>query len=142
MISVSSPGAVHWTRRTGGNRRRRSRSPRSIPISGAGVGPALTAAGVAAAPRLIVTASAIEGTAKLIASEPLGAWQAYLAFHTSTAGTPTEGVGRREVRPAPCCRASRRTRNGGSADRCDRRCAGTDGPASCTSPAISRSTQR
>jgi putative endopeptidase len=45
--------------------------------------PYLTAAGVAATPRVIVTnPSAIAATAKLIASEPLDVWQAYLTFHT------------------------------------------------------------
>jgi putative endopeptidase len=45
--------------------------------------PFLTAAGVATQPRVIVSnPSAIAGTAKLIASEPLAAWQAYLTFHT------------------------------------------------------------
>ncbi len=43
----------------------------------------LTAAGVASQPRVIVSnPSAIAGTAKLVAAEPLEAWQAYLTFHT------------------------------------------------------------
>ncbi len=45
--------------------------------------PFMTAAGIAGQPRVIVTnPSAIAGTAKLIASEPLSTWQAYLTFHT------------------------------------------------------------
>nr|WP_295658958.1 M13-type metalloendopeptidase [Polymorphobacter sp.] len=45
--------------------------------------PFLTAAGVASQPRIIVSnPSAIAGTAKLVADEPLAAWQAYLTFHT------------------------------------------------------------
>ena len=44
--------------------------------------PFLTAAGVASQPRVIVSnPSAIAGTAKLIATEPFEAWQAYLTFH-------------------------------------------------------------
>ena len=45
--------------------------------------PFLAATGTATAPRLIVTnPSAIAGTARLIASEPIATWQAYLTFHT------------------------------------------------------------
>ncbi|QYE35007.1 M13 family peptidase [Polymorphobacter sp. PAMC 29334] len=43
----------------------------------------LAAAGVASQPQIIVTnPSAIAGTAKLVADEPLDGWQAYLTFHT------------------------------------------------------------
>ena len=49
----------------------------------------LTAVGVQAQPELIMTApSAILGSCKLIASEPLDTWKDYLAFHTLKAGNP------------------------------------------------------
>ncbi len=49
----------------------------------------LTASGVASQPQLIITQpSAISGTAKLIAGEPLDTWKAYLTFRTLENAAP------------------------------------------------------
>ena len=79
--------AVHWSRveRRQVDKTYNPEATAALPADYAGTAwtPFLTAAGVAAQPRVIVLApSAIAGTARLIASEPLGVWQAYLTFHT------------------------------------------------------------
>ncbi|KPF61818.1 peptidase M13 [alpha proteobacterium AAP81b] len=49
----------------------------------------LTAAGVDAQPQVVIAnPSAIAGAAKLLASEPLDTWKAYLAFHTLRRAAP------------------------------------------------------
>ncbi len=79
--------AVHWSR---AERRQVDKTynpvvTTALPADYAGLTwtPFLAAAGVESQPRVIVTnPSAIAGTAKLVASEPLATWQAYLTFHT------------------------------------------------------------
>ncbi len=79
--------AVQWSRveRRQVDKTYNPEATAALPADFAGMAwtPFLTAAGVAGEPRVIVSnPSAIAGTAKLIAAEPLAAWQAYLTFHT------------------------------------------------------------
>jgi len=78
--------AVHWTRveRRQVDKTYNPTATADLPRTFAGMPwkPFLAATGVASEQRVIVSnTSAIAGTAKLIAGEPIAAWQAYLVFH-------------------------------------------------------------
>ncbi len=78
--------AVHWSRveRRQVDKTYNPEATSDLPRDYTGMPwtPFLSAAGIAAQPRVVVsTPSALAGTAKLVAAEPLAAWQAYLTFH-------------------------------------------------------------
>ena len=79
--------AVHWTRveRRQVDKTYNPVATADLPAQFAGMPwqPFLKATGVAGESRIVVSnPSAIAGTAKLIAGEPIATWQAYLTFHT------------------------------------------------------------
>ncbi len=85
--------AVHWSRVERRQVEKTYNPVATADLAGTFAGvpwtPFLTAAGVAAQPRVIVAnPSAVAGTAKLIAEVPLPTWQAYLTFHLLDAWAP------------------------------------------------------